>query len=622
MRSGDYGEKLLPVSKRIQLKYIPFVVFLVFGLLVYVQHCNVYMYFDDFGYASLTYGTAVGDGGLDYSLVDVFKFLKWHYLNWGGRIIPFFAEIVILREGVWFFRIIQTLIIVGIYVCMYLFLKTEDQKKNVASSIILVSLFASIGLLQMRNGCYWFTASVLYLWPILPFLAAVLLQKEEPCSKSRALLNAVLLFLAGFSYEQYAIMVIVYSAFILAEKLLVDHRVSKGNIIGCAAGIVGGLCEIFAPGNFARTQIDIYEEFYSTSFLKRTLNNLPRLIDVNLGEGGEIYVLFICATIVGIIVALDSRGKASAKAKVVGVVVVGSLATTYVLGHAGLISNTIIIEGCIALMFIVCTVAYSLHYKKYLLLGLLIAGLCSQGMMLISPTIPERCALPFTFIMHLLIASELIDVYKADDRVQRPIKVGICCTVVGLLVILSWGNFFEILQGYMGNAVINETNHYKLLEKAERFKAGEKTDYIILYKLENDWYASDMPYQQDFMEYWWKEFYDLPQDIQFLWVDYKEKNAYREEVVFDEIKLVSIWPEVVDDTLEFHDNGSLDIAAVPNIFAEKCKIVVNGEVFNTRIGEEFLSTTVPAEMLDKDLEISILNATTGQITNSLIMRVK
>ena len=63
---------------------------------VVIQHAFVWMYFDDYGYASITY---LGDqfnatGGTDFSFLDILGFLKYHYLHWGGRIVGFFFEII------------------------------------------------------------------------------------------------------------------------------------------------------------------------------------------------------------------------------------------------------------------------------------------------------------------------------------------------------------------------------------------------------------------------------------------------------------------------------------------------------------------------------------------------
>lgn len=597
-----------------QYKYGPIFVFILFGLFVYVQHQFVYMYFDDYGYVSLTYGCSIGNGGVDYSLVDIFRFLKWHYLNWGGRVIPFFAEILILKQGLWLMRIIQTLVIIGIYVIMYRTLVVQDNRKNIIISIILVSLFASIGILQMKNGVYWFTASVLYLWPMLFFLLSILLQRKKNKTKKCVIFNAILFFLAGFSFEQYAVMVIVYALFVLILEKVNNHKISIDNFVICASGIVGAMCELLAPGNFVRNSSNLYEKFYETPFIPRTIENLKKLLQINLGYSNEIYVIFICVAIGGVIVNLFVNGKINCRIRDISIGALIFLVIGYILCRVKNVSGIVYIEGCIALMFCVYASIYFVYSKRYYCLGLLLAGICSQGMMIVSPAIVERCALPFTFIMHFLLAIEITEV-----SVKNKIYLNI---IIGILVIASWVNYAIILHGYRGNSTINEINHYKLVEKSERISAGEDIDSIILYKLVDDTYASDMPYQQNFMEAWWKEYHNLPQNIRFVWRDYQKPSECHEVVVFDEIELVSVWPEVIDENATFNEDGSINIAAIPSIVSDDCRIVVNGEIFNTTIDNGFISTTIPADMLKKDLTISIVNSNTGVYSNSITMKVQ
>lgn len=92
-------------------RHIPAIIFILYLMFIYFQHQFVFMYFDDYGYASLSYGAIVGNGGTNYNLNDIIKYLFWHYVNWGGRIVPFFLEIISLKCGLGFTRIVQSLII-------------------------------------------------------------------------------------------------------------------------------------------------------------------------------------------------------------------------------------------------------------------------------------------------------------------------------------------------------------------------------------------------------------------------------------------------------------------------------------------------------------------------------
>ena len=100
--------------KNIQKKILLFIS-IVIVLLIFVQHHYIYIYFDDYGYASLSYAGFDNHAGMQYGLSDILQFLKFHYFNWGGRILYFFFEIVILRVGgLPLIQLIQALIITSI----------------------------------------------------------------------------------------------------------------------------------------------------------------------------------------------------------------------------------------------------------------------------------------------------------------------------------------------------------------------------------------------------------------------------------------------------------------------------------------------------------------------------
>lgn len=84
-------------------RHIPAIIFILYLMFIYFQHQFVFMYFDDYGYASLSYGAIVGNGGTNYNLNDIIKYLFWHYVNWGGRIVPFFLEINIIKMRAWIY---------------------------------------------------------------------------------------------------------------------------------------------------------------------------------------------------------------------------------------------------------------------------------------------------------------------------------------------------------------------------------------------------------------------------------------------------------------------------------------------------------------------------------------
>lgn len=100
---------------------------------------------------------------------------------------------------------------------------------------------------------------------------------------------------------------------------------------------------------------------------------------------------------------------------------------------------------------------------------------------------------------------------------------------MAILSLYSIYNMAVILRGYESNWEINQINHYNLIEASKKYKVGSDIDDIIVYRLYNDKYAGELPYHAgfDFIEYWMKNFYELPQSIRFKWMNIDDNYVFR-----------------------------------------------------------------------------------------------
>ena len=253
------------------------------SLLIFVQHHYVYMYFDDFGYASLSYGWTENKAGMSYTLSDICKFLSWHYFNWGGRILYFFFEILTFRiGGLELIQSVQAIIVILICIVsgkIVTFVTKCDSNKTI---VLLLFLYGTINIETLRDGVYWYSASVAYVWPLLPFLGSIyfylLLQTGETNFRKNMLM--ILTFLAAFSQEQVAVIVItcdillIFFSFFIGRKNY-GHRHIPGYLLGTGiSAVLGGMITIVAPGNFMRAEGERYADFYSHSIEERLIKNI------------------------------------------------------------------------------------------------------------------------------------------------------------------------------------------------------------------------------------------------------------------------------------------------------------------------------------------------------------
>ena len=80
-------------------------------------------------------------------------------------------------------------------------------------------------------------------------------------------------------------------------------------------------------------------------------------------------------------------------------------------------------------------------------------------------------------------------------------------------------NYIQIYHGYRENYSIYKLND----EKLRNYKKVSNNKTIDLYKIENSWYGSTQSYEEPSMDFWIKEYYNIPQDYNFNWIDLYEQ---------------------------------------------------------------------------------------------------
>lgn len=578
-------------------------------------HKQVFLYFDDYGYASLSYGYNVGTSGLHYGLVDVLKYLGWHYFNWGGRILYFFFEICSLKLGLEFIQCIQALIIWAMGLVSFLLVK-ENEQNNFYKAAVIVFMFGTLGLLVLNKGIFWFSASVLYVWPLFPLFVLVYIRRclnIHKHNKALVVCCIVVAFMAAFSYEQIAVLTVTYM--VVSFGIDLKHKRWKKcewGVLTVAA--VGGMLQLLAPGNFARAATSRYDEFNGLNLFGKISLNFPKLLEMYFGKDNRFFVIALILAGVLIIWSCRDRNRKFRGHFWLDIAVYLFFAGMLVLSW-GVEVPMFICIGC----RVVWTAQFSYHVivmlwkmERFDLVALFIGGLCSVGMMVVSPAVPERCMLPFDFVVIIVVAAAM----GADGRSGVNIKkIAVICAV-GILGII---NMSDIARGYRDNYDINIINDSKLREKAMRIASGEEINTIILYKLFDDTYAADMPYQQSFMEYWIKYYYEIPQSVSFVWEDINEMGTVKEVVMCDTPVIRSIYPEMLDETTQYNEDGSLNIGVTPEVMSDYLQIMINGEVYNTVIDRGFVSTCVPKEILVSGyLEINLFDQASDIISDSVI----
>ncbi len=522
------------IKEYLSKKKVTLIVFGLFFILVFIQHQSLFLYHDDYGYASLSYAYHVdGVEGTQFSLNDLFEFLKGHYNVWGGRIVGFFFEIVLLRGGLWLYRLVQSIFITLIFFLIYKIAKiciNDESVNKLLLSILTVSFYGFFEIMLFRNGIFWITASVLYVLPLLPMLAFVYLYNKSKTLNFKNvfvkiifyIFCAILIFLATLSQEQNAIAMLGYIVAMGIYNTIKNKKVSKLDILMFFISFISFVVLMIAPGNAIRKEHPTSSEFYSQSLITRIFCGIENVIIGNFSEYTRMFsvIFFFTIAYIAYINFKEKNGNSVLdKISLISILII-LISTLFIAdGYFQYLYNLygndsyhyVILIIYIVQLFLIfySSVVYLIKDKQFILLNLLIAALLSQACMIVAPYYPLRSAIIFQVICYIYVLYNFGKKYKsiADKKFLN--------MVITCIVILSFVNFMRISIGYYRNASINLKNDESLKKVSQELKHGNVIKDIKLDKVKNILYSGDQPYtiETEYIKYYIREYYDLPEDF-------------------------------------------------------------------------------------------------------------
>ncbi len=496
-------------------------IFIIFGYLVIIQHQFMGMYFDDYGYASLSYANPNFNISTEpHKFSDILEYLGYHYQNWGGRILFFFIEIVLLQGGIAIYALFQSIIIIGIFYLIYRIVKQNNTTKTRYDWLIAlfsVTCYGLIGIMTFRDAVFWATASILYLIPIFFVLLFVFLHRELTNSKPHPIVIYVLMpllaFVASFSQEQIGAAMFVYLFLQIAYDWITTKQRPKLWLILCATlSAVGLMALLLAPGSSVRMSTSS-AEFYENNIIERITSTGLNITETALGEHNVIFLFLLM--IFGLYLSshllfLKKQGKLIKSVSVALFITIGSILTFTLSTKQTLASfteNSLIrysLTVAVALTILALVIHLLVKQKKIQLLILLLSGLTSQVVMLMAPYYPIRSFMFFLIVFFVISLSTLFTTVDLSPRKLLMLMMP--------LMIFSIYNYSTITVGYYKNSHTNTSNHRTLTNASTRLKQGEPVPEVRLKKLSDELYSQTMPYQDDYTLNLMRNYYRIPKD--------------------------------------------------------------------------------------------------------------
>ncbi len=535
------------------MKYAYLAVFAAFYVFLLMQFGNVFIYYDDYGYLSLSYGTNIHVAGSEYSFSELLAFMKGHYFNSNGRLLYMFLYCFVhMLGGIRGVQVFMATAVLAVVMLLFFIVKqmlegrleaAEEEKRScreedevygtlgpvalAALAAFLCLLYGTLGIMVQRMGTYWYAASFIYVVPAITFLVfalyfyrTVFLPKGEKPGVLRMCLCAVLGFLAAWSQEQWFVTTVSFVIICLGIKLWRDRRLELYEILTFLVCAAGGLIIIFSPAVSSRMNSAGNAEFAALSFLGKLGKNIPLLMNLFFSGENIRYLMFFFPMMIfmGCMTAAKDRkllpfhlGFSAVSAAVFAGILLKQKFHVFAPGaYSALTANLLLLY--IAFCFAEVILFYRAEKQPF---GSIVfaAAVLSVGSAVIVPEVPLRIFYPFLYLSWLLFAYLYGRILLTE--VKR-IPVSAVCTLA-FLTMVSIPNLKSIYTGYRINYQVLMYDDAVFRESAEAIRQGADIETIEVYELPDLLCKNEVVYDENFsfMIAWMRQYYDLPEYVEF-----------------------------------------------------------------------------------------------------------
>lgn len=504
-------------------EYGAIIVFAVIFLFLLSQFSHVLIYFDDYGYYSLTYGILTTRTGHDYNLFELLNFLRLHWLGANGRLLYYFFWLTsYMLAGLKGVQFLAALTVTAVLVFMWRLLISISKACEQYALLTAVNICLCYGLLQiniLQSGVYWYAATFHYVGSLVPFLVAAILVAREQ-KKRDAKFNwaiAVCFFMAAWGQESWSVATLFFAGYLLLLNFIQSKKVGIWYIIYVFCSAFGLMILVTSPGLSERSSL--HEDFNNLSFFEKIFSAIP---DIFKSYGSlTLFQIALNAILIllGICLFQNDRGMIERALNIcsifIALLTIGCFVIQKVKGESGysLAMMVLLIVG--AVLMTVQLTRYYIRTRDFLLLGVYYATIVSIGCLCMVPDRPLRLFIPFVML------SSLFFVKVATHFTQL---IGKGWTVLAVLCVslfaLTAPNVIDIYLGYKENVQTLVENDINMRAAAEQIAQGNTVQYVTLHKLPDDAYAGQQLYCNcaDFMKYWICQYYAIPYETELRYI--------------------------------------------------------------------------------------------------------
>lgn len=425
-----------------------------------------------------------------------------HYLHTNGRCIVHILASVFLWLPHIFWKITNAIMWVAVTMNLYrlLNLYIKDVSKLRFLMFLLCGAFLTIHIEMAKESTLWLTGSFNYTYPLMMFTWYwYLLFTHERQSTVKL---CVVGFLAAASMEQESALTVIltigYFIRLLTQKQSIEPKLKKALLLT----LLGAVSLFLAPGNLSRMGDEIGS---SNGTFFNIFNGIDFMLNYSISSNYMIWLNLVFMTCCGVYLYRN-------RLHVIAWLLPFEIAALLITNHSGDFAwmgaaYYVIFYASRVYYFTAALGAAYVYFQNNQnplpLIGL-IFGIFSCAFIVFSPTLGARVIL-FAEIMVILNTVVLLSEIVKKQTVPY--------AVVHLLVLaLSVWNVVYITHGFYKNDKVYHEN-VRLIEEWHKTGRGE----LHQKQYRNDAFEHSMPYNSDYHDGRYKEYFDIPIRIHIIW---------------------------------------------------------------------------------------------------------
>lgn len=539
-------------------------VFLLFYVYLLMQFSKVFIYYDDFGYLSLSYGGILPDvNGSDFTLSQLFQFMGQHYSHASGRLACLFLYVLLFKLGG--LRLVQFFMattVLAIFLLLFQLIRSGKHTEgwqDTGLAVFLCTLYGLIGILTQRFGTYWFAASFLYVFPAVPFLVFARFYHgtlKTPASAQKICALCILAFFCGFTQEEWLVAVLSLILITGGRRLYLGRRGigtasrtggrtnggrtngrrtnggrTAASLLPDAAvflsALAGGSVILSSPAVRSRMGHDSF--FASLSLPEKIVYNTGNIVNGFFANANIRYLLVFLAAMAGLGLWLCLKKAGFTAVNLLFTALSAGLVLFLLYKQVNRIITNNRFEGWMLVLLLVylvlCLLEVAVFYHSsagqrqdsYLHTGIFFSAVLGLGALVIVPELPQRIYLPFYLLSFLLLGDLLLELLQQTKRSSAKALVLAAALLASGVPGLT--NMRNIYNGYKANYEVLIYNDSVIREYSKRMQAGDTAREIPFYRLPDQLCSGEMVYTLDFgnMVKWMRQYYDLPDDAELVY---------------------------------------------------------------------------------------------------------